>query len=262
MDRLIVPVLMCGGAGTRLWPISRESMPKQFVPLVGQKSTFHQTIERISGSNLFARPIVITNSEFRFIVAEQLRECAVEADIVLEPARRDNRPKKVLYSKYVLVASNLHPVARLSANSAQDDIGERSTLHRYAVPLVGMSAATIVGLALRNTQAGHSAIAIAYLVPALASAWWGGYGPGVLACLLGLLGAPYFFSPGFNVLHVDLTRAALVLLVSVLISRVAEGRRKIEEALRHANEHLDSRVRAASVDGQSLRLLHIRRGHA
>src|ERR1700704_4795351 len=92
MDLSIIPVLMCSGAGTRLWPISRESMPKQFVPLVGQKSTFHQTVERISGSNIFARPIVITNAEFRFIVAEQLRECAVEADIVLEPSRRDSGP--------------------------------------------------------------------------------------------------------------------------------------------------------------------------
>src|SRR5439155_20534093 len=92
IERSIVPVLMCGGAGTRLWPVSRESMPKQFVPLVGQKSTFHQTIERISGSDLFARPIVITNADFRFIAAEELRECGVEADIVLEPTRRDSGP--------------------------------------------------------------------------------------------------------------------------------------------------------------------------
>src|SRR5258707_875245 len=108
MDRSIVPVLMCGGAGTRLWPISRESMPKQFVPLVGQKSTFHQTIERISGSNLFARPIVITNAEFRFIVAEQLRDCAVEADIVLEPTRRDSGPAVTVAAT---LAAQRHPLA-------------------------------------------------------------------------------------------------------------------------------------------------------
>jgi mannose-1-phosphate guanylyltransferase/mannose-6-phosphate isomerase len=108
MDRLIVPVLMCGGAGTRLWPISRESMPKQFVPLVGQNSTFHQTIERISGSKLFARPIVITNAEFRFIVAEQLRECAVEADIVLEPTRRDSGPAVTVAAA---LAAQRHPSA-------------------------------------------------------------------------------------------------------------------------------------------------------
>ena len=70
----IVPVIMCGGAGTRLWPVSRESMPKQFVPLVGPNSTFQQVLARINDPALFARPIVITNTDFRFVVAEQLRE--------------------------------------------------------------------------------------------------------------------------------------------------------------------------------------------
>jgi mannose-1-phosphate guanylyltransferase/mannose-6-phosphate isomerase len=86
----IVPVIMCGGAGTRLWPISRESMPKQFVPLVGPDSTFQQVLARINDKELFDRPIVITNSDFRFVVAEQLRERGIEADIVLEPVRRDS----------------------------------------------------------------------------------------------------------------------------------------------------------------------------
>src|SRR5215510_15072000 len=88
----IVPVIMCGGAGTRLWPVSRESMPKQFVPLIGQASTFQQVLARITDPELFARPIVITNADFRFVVAEQLRECGIEADIVLEPMRRDSGP--------------------------------------------------------------------------------------------------------------------------------------------------------------------------
>ena len=92
MPAQIIPVIMCGGAGTRLWPVSRESMPKQFVPLVGQESTFQQVLARISDPALFARPIVITNADFRFVVAEQLRERGVEADIVLEPLRRDSGP--------------------------------------------------------------------------------------------------------------------------------------------------------------------------
>jgi mannose-1-phosphate guanylyltransferase / mannose-6-phosphate isomerase len=87
---LMIPVIMCGGAGTRLWPVSRESMPKQFVQLVEDRSTFQQVLGRINDSELFDRPIVITNSDFRFIVAEQLRECGIEADIVLEPMRRDS----------------------------------------------------------------------------------------------------------------------------------------------------------------------------
>ena len=86
----IIPVIMCGGAGTRLWPISRESMPKQFVPLVGDLSTFQQVIDRVRDTEIFDRPIIVTSSDFRFIVAEQLRETGVQADIVLEPVRRDS----------------------------------------------------------------------------------------------------------------------------------------------------------------------------
>jgi light-regulated signal transduction histidine kinase (bacteriophytochrome) len=77
----------------------------------------------------------------------------------------------------------------------------------------------------------------------LASAWWGGYGPGIAACLFGLVVAPYFFTRGYNIAHVDVARAMLVLFVSVLVSRVAEGRRRAEHALREANEKLDARVR-------------------
>jgi mannose-1-phosphate guanylyltransferase len=175
MAAKIIPVILCGGGGTRLWPVSRESLPKQFVPLIGpgvsqmeireshpglariptrvrqhptalpqysirswtricavpprtkrnrsasgscdvarggvrkrpfhrhffpnaiplligRGSTFQQVMTRISDVELFARPIVITNSEFRFVVAEQLRDCAISADIVLEPSRRDSGP--------------------------------------------------------------------------------------------------------------------------------------------------------------------------
>jgi len=89
-SHLLIPVIMCGGAGTRLWPVSRESMPKQFAPLVDERSTFQQALGRIGDATLFDRPIVITHSDFRFIVAEQMRECAIAGDIVLEPMRRDS----------------------------------------------------------------------------------------------------------------------------------------------------------------------------
>jgi mannose-1-phosphate guanylyltransferase / mannose-6-phosphate isomerase len=87
---ILTPVILCGGAGTRLWPVSRESMPKQFVSLVGNQSTFQQVVGRVTDADIFGRPIVITSSDFRFIVAEQLRESGVEAEIVLEPMRRDS----------------------------------------------------------------------------------------------------------------------------------------------------------------------------
>jgi mannose-1-phosphate guanylyltransferase/mannose-6-phosphate isomerase len=92
MGRRIVPLIMCGGAGTRLWPASREANPKQFLALFGSRSTFQDTLVRVSDPPLFERPIVITNTAYRFMVLEQLAEIEVEADILLEPMRRDSGP--------------------------------------------------------------------------------------------------------------------------------------------------------------------------
>lgn len=92
MDRRIIPLIMCGGAGTRLWPASREVHPKQFLRLFGKRSTFQDTLLRVSDPALFERPIVVTNAAYRFMVLEQLSEIGLEADILLEPARRDSGP--------------------------------------------------------------------------------------------------------------------------------------------------------------------------
>jgi mannose-1-phosphate guanylyltransferase/mannose-6-phosphate isomerase len=92
MDRKIIPLIMCGGAGTRLWPASREIRPKQFLPLFSTRSTFQDTLVRVSDSSLFEHPIVITNAAYRFMVLEQLAEIGIEADVLLEPMRRDSGP--------------------------------------------------------------------------------------------------------------------------------------------------------------------------
>jgi mannose-1-phosphate guanylyltransferase/mannose-6-phosphate isomerase len=92
MDKRIIPLIMCGGAGTRLWPASREVRPKQFLPLFGVRSTFQDTLVRVSDAALFARPIVITNVAYRFMVLEQLAEIGLGADVLLEPMRRDSGP--------------------------------------------------------------------------------------------------------------------------------------------------------------------------
>lgn len=87
----ITPVIMCGGSGTRLWPASRESMPKQFIAVGGKGySTFQLTARRVAGRKGFGRPVVLGSADFRFIIAEQLIEAGVDADIVLEPMRRDS----------------------------------------------------------------------------------------------------------------------------------------------------------------------------
>ena len=92
MDRRIIPLIMCGGAGTRLWPASREVHPKQFLSLFGVRSTFQETLLRVSDPTLFERPIVITNEAYRFMVLEQLAQIGREADVLLEPMRRDSGP--------------------------------------------------------------------------------------------------------------------------------------------------------------------------
>ena len=86
----VIPVVLCGGSGTRLWPASRASRPKQFIPLVGTCSTFQSTMLRIASSPIFGQPLVIASHDHRFLVAEQLAELSLTADIVLEPMRRDS----------------------------------------------------------------------------------------------------------------------------------------------------------------------------
>jgi len=92
MGRLCIPVIMCGGAGTRVWPESRETLPKQFIPLVGERSTFQRVVSLIDDPVAFEKPVVITNRDYRFLVAEQLSELGVTATVVLEPERRDSGP--------------------------------------------------------------------------------------------------------------------------------------------------------------------------
>src|SRR4029078_1140165 len=92
MNRRIIPLIMCGGAGTRLWPASREVHPKQFPPLFGARSTFQDTLLRVSDATLFERPVVITNNAYRFMVLEQLAEIGIEAAVLLEPRRRASGP--------------------------------------------------------------------------------------------------------------------------------------------------------------------------
>ncbi len=89
---MIIPVILAGGSGTRLWPASRKSYPKQFTDLVGDKSLFQDTLSRFSGPG-FAAPTVVTGSDFRFITAEQVDDAGIEgASIILEPTGRNTAP--------------------------------------------------------------------------------------------------------------------------------------------------------------------------
>ena len=121
MDRRIVPLIMCGGAGTRLWPASREVRPKQFLPLFGPRSTFQDTILRVSDAALFERPIVITNTAYRFMVLEQLAEIGLEGDVLLEPMRRDSGPAIAAGAVFAQMRSDDAVVLALAADHVVRD---------------------------------------------------------------------------------------------------------------------------------------------
>ena len=105
-QRKIVPVILCGGKGTRLWPLSRAARPKQFLPLTGNLSLYQQTLERLDDPERYGAPIVITNEDYRFLVAEQAQECGVALEaILLEPVAR-NTAAAIAAAAFVAVAKD------------------------------------------------------------------------------------------------------------------------------------------------------------
>jgi len=121
MTKRIIPLIMCGGAGTRLWPASREGRPKQFLPLFGKRSTFQDTVLRVSDAVLFERPVIITNAAYRFMVLEQLAEIGVEADVLLEPMRRDSGPAIAAGSAFAQTRDREAVVLALAADHVVRD---------------------------------------------------------------------------------------------------------------------------------------------
>src|SRR5690606_18167175 len=89
----VIPVILSGGSGTRLWPLSRQRMPKQFLALTGDKTLFQATLRRLEGVNDVSDPIVVCHEDHRFIVAEQLRQIGQSHQgIMLEPTPRNTAP--------------------------------------------------------------------------------------------------------------------------------------------------------------------------
>ena len=92
MTHIVHPILLAGGSGTRLWPLSRKSYPKQFAKLMGESSLFQASAERLSGEG-FAAPVILTGADFRFVVTEQLAAVEIApAGILIEPEGRNTAP--------------------------------------------------------------------------------------------------------------------------------------------------------------------------
>jgi len=123
---LLTPVILSGGVGTRLWPHSRSSRPKQFVELVGDKSLFQQTLIRVNRKE-HRQPIIVCNDQHRFLVAEQAREVGVDpASIILEPFGRNTAPAVAIAA---LEAIKSNPEAILFVCPSDHWIGDEDTFH-------------------------------------------------------------------------------------------------------------------------------------
>ncbi|MCX7889478.1 MAG: mannose-1-phosphate guanylyltransferase/mannose-6-phosphate isomerase [Rhodobacteraceae bacterium] len=129
---MLTPVILCGGSGTRLWPLSRKGYPKQFVPLTGQESLFQATARRLSGPP-FRPPLVVTAADFRFIAAGQLAEAGVTPGaILIEPEPRNTGPAVLAAALHalsgdpdalLLVAPSDHVIGRPAAFRAAVEAG-------------------------------------------------------------------------------------------------------------------------------------------
>lgn len=113
---LIVPVILAGGQGTRLWPMSRAARPKQFLPLTGPTSLYQQTLQRVADPSRYHPAVIVTNAEYRFLVAEQAQEAGVATSaVLLEPMARNTAA--------AIAAAAMH---------VRDRFGEEAVIHVLA----------------------------------------------------------------------------------------------------------------------------------
>ncbi|NOD64570.1 MULTISPECIES: mannose-1-phosphate guanylyltransferase/mannose-6-phosphate isomerase [unclassified Ruegeria] len=151
MTNTIHPVILCGGSGTRLWPLSRKSYPKQFVPLVGEATLLQDCADRMLGPSdmPYAKPLVLTNEAFRFIVPEQLAEVGIDpGPILIEPEGRNTAPAVLAAALYLasrnpdaimLVAPSDHVIPNKSAFHAAVAEGARAIRERGDLVTFGIT---------------------------------------------------------------------------------------------------------------------------
>ena len=166
-EQRVVPVILSGGSGSRLWPVSRESFPKQLWPLISERSMIQETALRARGP-CFAPPVVVCNEEHRFLIAEQLRAAGVEgARIVLEPVGRNSAP--AIAAAALLVAES-DPDAVLWMMPADHAIPDGDALHRLlarAVDAARQGRIVTFGMKPAAAETGYGYIEVGDALPGL-----------------------------------------------------------------------------------------------
>jgi len=158
----ITPVILCGGSGTRLWPLSRKSYPKQFVPLVDEQTLFQASALRLSGDDgalSFAAPVILTGSDFRFIVTEQLTGIGIDPGaILIEPEGRNTAPA-VLAAALYLAAKD--PEAIMLVAPSDHVVPDTAAFHQAVEKgLEAVAKGKLVTFGIKPT---HAEIAYGYL---------------------------------------------------------------------------------------------------
>jgi mannose-1-phosphate guanylyltransferase/mannose-6-phosphate isomerase len=156
----IVPIVLSGGSGTRLWPLSRDSRPKQFLRFQGDHSLIQQTLLRLRHKGFDARPIIISADAHRFLVQDEIRELSLDADIVLEPCRR-NSCAAIAAGCELAVRRN--PDAIVLVLASDHLITETDMFHRAA--LSAMDAAQQGFLVTFGVQPQEPSTAYGYILP-------------------------------------------------------------------------------------------------
>ena len=137
MATSVVPVILCGGSGSRLWPMSRRLLPKQFLPLAGEKTLFQDTVLRTRSAAGCSAPVVVTNDDQRFLAADQLAELGIgPRALLLEPAGRNTAPAVAAAALHVLRED---PAAILLVQPSDHVIGDVRAFHAALAEAVSIA---------------------------------------------------------------------------------------------------------------------------
>ncbi|HEX7952812.1 MAG TPA: mannose-1-phosphate guanylyltransferase/mannose-6-phosphate isomerase, partial [Burkholderiales bacterium] len=156
---MIFPVVLSGGSGSRLWPLSRTLLPKQFLPLVGDKTMLQETLLRLDGIAGLAPPALVCSNDHRFLAAEQLREISVKAGAqILEPAGRNTAPAVAVAALHVLAADPDGVMLVLPADHLIRDVARFHEVVGKAAAVAAAGRLVTFGIVGREPETGYGYI--------------------------------------------------------------------------------------------------------